>query len=265
MDTIQLNNGVKMPTKGYGVYQVSPDGCAQHVREAIEVGYRLIDTAQAYQNEKQVGEGIATCGLDRSSLFVVSKIWPSNYGYAKAKASIEKSISNLHGDYIDLMLLHWPWKDFHEAWLALEAAYKEGKVRAIGVSNFSASQIDELIKHGSVMPAVNQVETHVFFQQQAIHEYLKEKSIHHMAWSPFAEGKNNFFANATLTTIGKAHGKSPAQVALRFLLQRGITAIPKTIHQDRMRENYAIEDFELSPEEMEDIRRLDLNRGVVNG
>lgn len=257
MNTVTLNNGVIMPQIGYGVYQVSPAECERCVSDALSVGYRMIDTAQAYHNEEGVGAAVKNSGIARAELFLVSKIWISNYGYEKAKRSIDESLRKLGTDYIDLMLLHQPFCDRYGAYRAMEEAYREGKLRAIGVSNFYPDHFIDLASNVEIVPAVNQVETHVFDQQIAAQKYMQEFGTHIMAWAPLAEGRNGFFTNPVLETIGKKYGKSVAQVALRWLLQRGVIIIPKSTHIERMQQNIDIFDFELSAEDMAEIAALD--------
>lgn len=262
MKTVTLNNGVVMPQIGYGVYQVSPDECERCVSDALRVGYRMIDTAQAYHNEEGVGAAVMKSGIARDELFLVSKVWISNYGFDKAKASIDESLRKLDTDYIDLMLLHQPFCDRYGAYRALEAAYKEGKVRAIGVSNFYPDHFIDLASNVDIIPAVNQVETHVFDQQIEAQNYMKEFGTHMMAWAPLAEGRNNFFTNPVLEEIGKKYGKSVAQVALRWLIQRDVIIIPKSVHVERMQQNLDIFDFELSQEDMAAIAALDTKQSL---
>jgi diketogulonate reductase-like aldo/keto reductase len=262
MKTIKLNNGIEMPQMGYGVYQVTPEECERCVSDALSVGYRLIDTAQAYNNEEGVGAAVAKSGIARQEIFLVSKIWISNYGYEKAKASIDESLRKLRTDYIDLMLLHQPFCDRYGAYRALEEAYKEGKVRAIGVSNFFPDHYIDFAENVSVVPAVNQVETHVFDQQIQAQKYMEEYGTHIMSWGPLAEGRNNFFQNETLAAIGAKHGKTVAQVALRWLIQRGVIIIPKSTHIERMRENLDIFDFEISADDMAQIATLDTGKSL---
>lgn len=257
MNTVTLNNGVIMPQIGYGVYQVSPAECEHCVSDALSVGYRMIDTAQAYYNEEGVGAAVKNSGIARDELFLVSKIWISNYGYEKAKRSIDESLRKLGTDYIDLMLLHQPFCDRYGAYRAMEEAYKEGKLRAIGVSNFYPDHFIDLASNVEIVPAVNQVETHVFDQQIAAQKYMQEFGTHIMAWAPLAEGRNGFFTNPVLERIGKKYGKSVAQVALRWLLQRGVIIIPKSTHIERMQQNIDIFDFELSADDMAEIATLD--------
>ena len=257
MKTVTLNNGVVMPQIGYGVYQVSPSECERCVSDALSVGYRMIDTAQAYANEQGVGAAVKKSGIPRDELFLVSKIWIANYGYEKAKKSIDESLRKLGTDYIDLMLLHQPFCDRYGAYRAMEEAYKEGKLRAIGVSNFYPDHFIDLASNVEIVPAVNQVETHVFNQQIEPQRYMKEFGTHMMAWAPLAEGRNGFFSNPVLSEIGQKYGKSVAQVALRWLLQRDVIIIPKSTHRERMEQNLDILDFELSKEDMAAITSLD--------
>ncbi len=257
MKNIVLNNGVEMPQVGYGVYQVSPEECERCVSDALKVGYRMIDTAQSYHNEDGVGAAVKKSGIPRGDLFLVSKIWISNYGYEKAKASIDESLRRLGTDYIDLMLLHQPFCDRYGAYRALEEAYKEGKLRAIGVSNFYPDHFIDLTSNVEIVPAVNQVETHVFDQQIEAQKYMKEFGTHMMAWAPLAEGRNNFFTNTVLEGIGRKYGKSVAQVALRWLVRRDVIIIPKSTHVERMEQNLDIFDFTLSDDDMTEISRLD--------
>lgn len=262
MKTVKLSNGVEMPQMGYGVYQVTPEECERCVSDALNVGYRMIDTAQAYRNEEGVGRAIKNSGLQRGDLFVVSKVWISNYGYERAKASIDESLRKLQTDYIDLMLLHQPFCDRYGAYRALEVAYKEGKLRAIGVSNFYPDHFIDLASNVDIVPMVNQVETHVFNQQVEPQKIMQEFGTHIMSWGPLAEGRNNFFSNPLLTEIGSQYGKSVAQVALRWLVQRGVIIIPKSTHKERMAENLDIFDFELSAEEMARIATLDTKQSL---
>lgn len=262
MKTIKLNNGIEMPQIGYGVYQVSPDKCERCVSDALKTGYRMIDTAQAYHNEEGVGRAVKNSGINRSDIFIVSKVWISNYGYEKAKASIDESLRKLQTDYIDLMLLHQPFCDRYGAYRALEDAYREGKLRAIGVSNFYPDHFIDLASNVDIVPAVNQVETHVFNQQTEAQKIMEEFGTHIMSWGPLAEGRNNLFSNETLTKTGNSHGKSVAQIALRWLIQRGVIIIPKSVHIERMEQNLDIFDFELSDEEMAEIATLDTGKSL---
>lgn len=262
MKTIKLNNGIEMPQIGYGVYQVSPDECERCVSDALKTGYRMIDTAQAYHNEEGVGRAVKNSGINRSDIFIVSKVWISNYGYEKAKASIDDSLRKLQTDYIDLMLLHQPFCDRYGAYRALEDAYREGKLRAIGVSNFYPDHFIDLASNVDIVPAVNQVETHVFNQQTEAQKIMEEFGTHIMSWGPLAEGRNNLFSNETLTKTRNSHGKSVAQIALRWLIQRGVIIIPKSVHIERMKQNLDIFNFELSDEEMAEIATLDTDKSL---
>ena len=262
MEYITLSNGVKMPQLGYGVYQVSPEDAEHCVSDALSVGYRMVDTAQAYANEECVGNAVKKSGIARDEVFIVSKIWISNYGYEKAKASIDESLRKLQTEYIDLMLLHQPFCDRYGAYRALEEAYRAGKLRSIGVSNFYPDHFIDLASNVEVRPMVNQVETHVFNQQKQPQKYMEELGCQIMSWGPLAEGRNGFFTNEVLAEIGKAHGKSVAQTALRFLLQRNVIIIPKSTHKERMAENFNILDFKLSPDEMVRIEALDTKQSL---
>lgn len=257
MEYVTLNNGVKMPMLGYGVYQTPPEETKRCVLDAIRTGYRSIDTAQAYGNEDGVGNALSKCGLPREEFFITTKVWISNAGYEKAKASIEESLKKLQSSYIDLLLIHQPFGDYYGTYRAMEEAYKAGKVRAIGVSNFYPDRFIDLNHFAEVKPAVNQVETHVFQQQKVIKEYLKKSGTQIESWGPFAEGKNDYFNNSVLKEIGVGYGKSVAQVALRFLIQSGVVVIPKSTHKERMEENFNLFDFELTADEMARIEALD--------
>ena len=257
METVKLNNGVEMPILGYGVYQVTPKECERCVWDAISVGYRSIDTAQAYQNEEEVGNAIRKSGVPREELFITTKVWISNAGQENAKASIEESLRKLQTSYIDLLLIHQPFNDYYGTYRAMEEAYKAGKVRAIGVSNFYPDRFIDLAENCEIKPAVNQMETHVFNQQVKLQEIMKPYGTQLMAWGPFAEGRNDFFTNETLRMIGRKYGKSVAQTALRFLIQCGVVVIPKSTHKERMIENFQIFDFSLSQEDMNEIAKLD--------
>ena len=257
MEFVTLNNGVKMPILGYGVYQVTPEECERCVLDAISVGYRSIDTAQAYANEEGVGNAIQKCGVPREELFITTKVWISNAGYEKAKASIEESLKKLQTDYIDLLLIHQPFGDYYGTYRAMEEAYKAGKLRAIGVSNFYPDRFVDIAHFAEIKPAVNQVETHVFQQQKQAREYMKKYGTQIESWGPFAEGKNDLFTNPTLKEIGGAHGKTVAQTALRFLIQNGVVVIPKSTHKNRMEENLNVFDFSLTDAEMAQIEALD--------
>lgn len=258
MEYVSLNNGVKMPILGYGVYQI-PDAaeCERCVLDAIEVGYRSIDTAQAYGNEEAVGNAIKKSGVAREELFITTKVWISNAGYEKAKASIAESLQKLQLDYLDLVLIHQPFGDYYGTYRAMEELYEQGKIRAIGVSNFYPDRYIDLVRFTNVVPAVNQVETHVFNQQLDAHEIMKKYGTQIESWGPFAEGRNELFTNETLQLIGDKYSKTTAQVALRYLLQRDVVVIPKTTHKERMIQNLDVFDFSLTEEDMETIKGLD--------
>ena len=257
MEYVTLNNGIKMPMLGYGVYQVTNDECERCVRDALDVGYRSIDTAQAYGNEEAVGRGIKNSGVKRDDIFLTTKVWVSNGGYENAKKSIEESLKKLDTEYIDLLLIHQPFNDYYGTWRAMEEAYKIGYLRAIGVSNFYPDRLVDLCRFVEVTPAVNQVETHVFQQQKKAHEYMEKYEVQHESWGPFAEGRKDFFTNPTLTEIGAKYGKSAAQTALRFLIQSNVVVIPKSTHKERMEQNFDVFDFTLSGEDIAKIQALD--------
>ena len=262
MDTVKLRNGVEMPILGYGVYQVSPSECERCVRDAISVGYHLIDTAQAYGNEQNVGNALRGCGVPREQLFVVTKVWIANAGYERAKASIDESLRRLQTSYIDLLLIHQPFSDYYGTWRAMEEAYRAGKLRAIGVSNFYPDRFIDLCEFSKIPPMVNQVETHVFNQQIEAQQIMEQYGAHIMAWGPFAEGRNNLFSNATLVALGAKYGKSAAQIALRYLVQRGVVVIPKSVRKERMEQNIDVFGFALSDDDMQAIRQLDLGHSL---
>ncbi|MFP7733299.1 aldo/keto reductase [Priestia aryabhattai] len=263
MQKVILNNGVEMPILGFGVYQIEDaKQCEQAVYDALIAGYRLIDTAAAYMNEEAVGEAIKRSGISREEIFITTKLWIQDAGYEKAKKAFAKSLERLQVDYIDLYLIHQPFGDVYGSWRAMEELYREGKIRAIGVSNFYSDRLVDLISHNKVVPAVNQVETHPFCQQIESHNLMKENNIQIMSWGPFAEGKNNMFQNEVLVSIAKNYNKSVAQVILRWLTQREIVAIPKSIHKERITENFNIFDFELRQEDMETITTLDTKESV---
>jgi 2,5-diketo-D-gluconate reductase A len=258
MEYVTLNNGVQMPILGYGVYQISDQAeCEKCVLDALSVGYRSIDTAQAYRNEEAVGRAIKKSGVPREELFITTKVWISNAGYEQAKASIEESLRKLQLDYLDLVLIHQPFGDYYGTYRALEELYKAGTLRAIGVSNFYPDRYIDLVQFTEVVPAVNQVETHVFNQQVKAQEIMEKYHTQIESWGPFAEGKNNLFTNTTLQTVADQYHKSTAQVALRYLIQRGVVVIPKTVSRNRMEENINVFDFVLTPEDMAQIAALD--------
>lgn len=258
MEYFTLSNGKKLPALGYGVFQIKDQAqCEQCVLDAIEVGYRLIDTAQGYGNEVAVGNAIKKSGVAREELFITTKLWISEYGYEKAKASILKSLERLQLDYLDLLLVHQPFGDYYGAYHAMEELYEEGKLKAIGVSNFYSDRLVDMVKFNKIPPMVNQVETHPYNQQVKAHEVMKKYDVQIQAWAPFAEGKNNLFEDATLKSIGEKYGKSNAQVTLRYLIQRGVSVIPKTVNKDRMKQNFDVFDFVLSDDDMATILTLD--------
>lgn len=256
--TVKLNNGVEMPILGFGVFQVpDPAECEQSVYDAIQTGYRLIDTAAAYMNEEAVGKAIKRSGVEREELFITTKIWIQDVSYANAKKAFEKSLKNLQLDYLDLYLIHQPFNDVHGAWRAMEELYREGRVRAIGISNFQPDRVVDLMAFNEIIPAVNQIETHPFHQQIETQKFLEENKIQIESWGPFAEGKNDLFKNKLLASIGQKYNKTIAQVVLRWLTQRRVVAIPKSVRKERMEENFNIFDFQLSNEDFQTIQTLD--------
>jgi|SRR5690625_532792 len=258
MQKVKLNNDVKMPILGFGVFQITnQEECEQVVYEAIQTGYRLIDTAASYLNEEAVGKGIKRSGVPREELFITTKLWIQDTGYEATKKAFERSLKRLQLDYLDLYLIHQPYGDVHGSWRAMEDLYREGKVRAIGVSNFQDDRLMDIIAHNEIIPAVNQIETHPFHQQIESATFMKENNVQVEAWGPFAEGKNDMFHNEILASIGEKYDKSVAQVVLRWLTQRDIVTIPKTVRKERMEENFNIFDFELNEEDMKKIATLD--------
>lgn len=255
-----LNNGIKMPMLGFGTNTLNDELGIQSVSEAISVGYRLIDTAHIYGNEVAVGEGIKQSGIEREKLFVTSKLWVDDAGFESTKKAFQTSIDKLGTNYLDLYLIHRPRGDVKGTWKAMEELYKDGKIKAIGVSNFNKTQLDEMMGYANVKPAVNQIETHVFYHQDEAHQYLNEMNIQMEAWSPFAAGRNGIFSNETLAAIGKKHNKSIAQVCLRWHFQRGIVAIPRSSQKAHMIENLDVFDFELDEKDFQTIAKLDLNK-----
>jgi diketogulonate reductase-like aldo/keto reductase len=256
--SVTLNNGVEMPILGFGVFQVpDPAECERSVRDAIDVGYRLLDTATSYGNEEAVGSAIRSHGIDRSDLFVTTKLWIEDATYEGAKAAFERSLNKLQLDYLDLWLIHQPYGDVYGAWRAMEELHKAGRIRAIGVSNFYPDRLVDFALHNEIVPAVNQIEIHPFHHQDDAQEVLKEYGVQAEAWGPFAEGKNGLFTNEVLQSIGRKHGKSVAQVVLRWLIQRDIVAIPKSVRKERMAENFAVFDFQLGEEDIAAIGSLD--------
>ncbi len=261
MKTIILNNGIKMPILGFGVFQITDlEECENSVIEAIKSGYRLIDTAASYKNEVAVGNAIKKCGVPREELFITTKVWVEDVTYEKTKKAFYKSLEKLQLDYLDMYLIHQPYNDVFGAWRAMEELYEEGKIRAIGVCNFSPDRLVDLSINSKIKPAINQIETHPFCQQIEPHKILKDENIQHQSWGPFAEGKEGIFENELLKSIGKKYNKSIAQVILKWLIQRDIVAIPKSVKIERMVENINIFDFELSDEDMSKIATLDKNQ-----
>jgi 2,5-diketo-D-gluconate reductase A len=259
MQKALLNNGMKMPILGFGVYQVTnAEVCERSVCEALRTGYRLIDTAAAYLNEDAVGKAIKRSGVTRDELFVTTKLWIQDAGYESAKAAFEKSLRRLQLDYLDLYLIHQPFGDIYGSWRAMEELYREGRIRAIGVSNFQPDRVMDLIMHNKVIPAVDQIETHPFCQQIETQKFLKESNVQIESWGPFAEGKNNIFKKELLLSLAKKHGKTVAQVILRWLIQREVVVIPKSVHKERIVENFNVFDFELSREDIDAIGTLDM-------
>ena len=264
IETVKLNNGVEMPLEGFGVFQVpDPAVCEQAVLDAIATGYRLIDTAAAYMNEEAVGKAIAKCGVPREELFITTKLWVQDASYEGAKKAIETSLRKLGLTYIDLYLIHQPMGDYIGAYRAIEEAYKEGKLKAIGVCNFYPNRLADLCETVDVMPAVNQVELHPFFQQESALALMKEYGVVPEAWGPFAEGNHGIFTHPVLTAIGQKYGKTAAQVALRWNVQRGVVVIPKSVHKERMEQNMDIWNFQLTDEDMAEIAKLDIGHSEI--
>lgn len=258
MQKVRLNNGVEIPILGFGVFQVTDlEECERSVFDALQTGYRLIDTAASYMNEEAVGKAIKSSGIPREDLFITTKLWIQSNGYEGTKKAFENSLKRLDLDYLDLYLMHQPYGDVYGEWRAMQDLYKEGRIRAIGISNFYPDRVIDLILHNEIIPAVNQIETHPFHQQTDEQKFLQENDVQIESWGPFAEGRNNIFQNELLLTIGKKYNKSIAQVILRWLTQRGVVAIPKSVRKERMEENFNIFDFGLSVEDMEAIKTLD--------
>ena len=263
MQKVVLNNGVEMALLGFGVFQIKDaEECERCVVDAIQSGYRLIDTASSYLNEEAVGKAIRRSGVAREELFITTKLWIQDTGYESTKKAFEKSLKRLQLDYLDLYLIHQPYGDIYGSWRAMEDLYREGKIKAIGVANFQPDRIMDLIIHNNVIPAVNQIETHPFCQQIETQKFLKENKVQIQSWAPFAEGKNDIFKTELLIAIGGKYKKTVAQVILRWLTQRGVVVIPKSVRKERMIENFDIFDFELNPENMKAIASLDTNRSL---
>lgn len=263
MENIILNNGVEMPILGFGVFQITdPIECEKSVIDALKVGYRSLDTAASYLNEVSVGNAIKKSGVEREELFVTTKLWVQDTGYENTKKAFEKSLNRLQLDYLDLYLIHQPYGDVHGSWRAMEELYSEGKIKAIGVANFHPDRLIDLILQNKVVPAINQIETHPFHQQIETQKFLQDNNVQIESWGPFAEGKNDIFKNELLSSIGQQHHKSTAQIILRWLTQRGIIVIPKSVKKERMAENFDIFNFKLSDKEMEMITTLDTNKSL---
>jgi 2,5-diketo-D-gluconate reductase A len=263
MQKVKLNNGLEMPILGFGVFQMTKAGeCEEAVYEAIRTGYRLIDTAASYGNETEVGKAIKRSGVAREELFLTTKLWIEQTGYENTKKAFEKSLTNLQSEYLDLYLIHQPYGDVHGSWRAMEESYREGKVRAIGISNFQPDRVMDLIVFNKVVPAVNQIETHPFNQQTETAVFLKANGVQIESWGPFAEGRNNLFQNEVLVSLAGKHEKSVAQIVLRWLIQRGVVVIPKSVRKERMKENFTVFDFELTTEEMNLIVSLDTKKSL---
>lgn len=263
MEYVTLNNGVEMPILGFGVYQIPKEETKKCVLDAIKVGFRAIDTAQSYFNEAEVGEAIAECGIPREELFITTKVWIDNYGYENCKKSVMESLKKLRTDYIDLVLLHQPFADYYGAYRALEELYEEGKIRAIGVSNFYPDRLTDICLFGrKIIPAINQVEVNPLNAQTLAQESIEKHGVKMEAWAPFGEGRNGLFTNETLITIGKKYNKSAAQVMLRWLIQRGVIIACKSTHIERMEENFNVFDFELSADDMKEISNLDTSNSL---
>lgn len=264
MKQIQLNNGVSMPQLGYGVFQIDDLAqCEQSVRDALQTGYRLIDTAACYGNEAAVGRAIAKSGVPREDIFISSKVWIQDAGYEKTLASFQKTLDNLQTDYLDLYLIHMPYGDYYGSWRAMEELYQAGKIRAIGVCNFLPDRLLDLIQSFGIVPAVNQIELHPFSQRRELRELMTKYRITPMAWAPFAEGQNHLFTHPVLKAIGDQYGKTPAQVTLRWLRQNDVVAIPKSVHLERIRQNFAVDDFNLTDADMAKIDALDTGHPLI--
>lgn len=264
MNTITLNNGVKMPTLGFGTYQITGEECEKAVISAIKAGYRLIDTAQAYGNEVAIGKAIKNCDVTRADLFITTKVWFHNYETGDCKKSVLESMEKLGVTYLDMVLLHWPFGDTYAAWRDLEELYEEGKIRAIGISNFDSDRMIDFIKFNKITPALNQIETHLFSQRTEEHKWLEKYEVAHQGYAPLGQGlANEMFTMQAVQNAAAAHGKTPAQIILRFLVQSGVSVIPKSVHTQRMQENINIFDFELTEEEMAELRTLDTGKPMI--
>lgn len=265
MEKVTLNNGIEMPVLGFGVYQVSDlQQCKESVLNALNTGYRLLDTAAVYENEQAVGDAVRESGIPRQEIFITTKVWIQDAGYDKTMKSFEHSLRKLQTDYLDLFLIHMPYGDVYGSWRAMEELYKAGRIRAIGVSNFYNDRIMDFVLHNEIVPAVNQIETHPFLQNVEVQNFLQQQGIQMESWGPFAEGQNDIFHNKVLQAIGDKYGKTVAQVILRWLAQRKVVAIPKSVRKERIAENFNIFDFTLTEEDMQLIRAIDLNRTLFN-
>ena len=264
METIELRNQVTIPLLGFGVFRITDAAmCEQAVTEALKTGYRLLDTAACYGNERAVGNAVRNSGIRREDVFLVSKVWIQDAGYEQTKCSFYKSLENLQTDYLDLYLVHMPYGDYHGSWRAMEELYEEGRIKAIGVCNFLPDRLTDLILSHRIAPMVNQIELHLFCQQTKLRKLMTQYQIQPMAWAPFAEGQNQIFTNPLLTEIGQTYGKTPAQVILRWLQQNKIVAIPKSVHAERINENFAIDDFSLSDNDLNQIRGMDSGHSLI--
>ena len=264
MDKITLNNKVEMPLRGCGVFQITDEKvCEESVLNALKAGYRLIDTAACYGNERAVGEAVKKSGIPREDIFITSKVWIQDAGYEATKKSFEKTLENLQTDYLDLYLIHMPYGNYHGSWEAMEELYQKGKIKAIGVCNFLPDRLVDLILSHQIVPAVNQIELHPFCQQKELLSVMEKYDIKAMAWGPFAEGQNHIFTNEALSAIGEQYGKTPAQVILRWLRQSNIIAIPKSVHEERIRQNYDIDDFKLSEQDIKKVEELDTGKSLI--
>lgn len=264
MNEVTLNNGVQVPLLGFGVFQITDQTiCEQSVLSALETGYRMIDTAACYGNEKAIGKAIQKSGIERGEIFLVSKVWIQDAGYEKTKLSFEKTLQNLQTDYLDLYLIHMPYGDYHGSWRAMEELYQDGRIKAIGVCNFLPDRLEDFILSHTIAPMINQIELHPFCQQIKLRQLMQGHRIQTMAWAPFAEGQKNIFQNTLLSEIGAKYGKTSAQVILRWLRQSNIIAIPKSIHPERIKENFATEDFSLSLSDIQKIQKMDLEESLI--
>lgn len=264
MDRVMLNNSIEMPLLGFGVFQITDqDLCEKSVLQALKVGYRMIDTAACYGNERAVGTAIKKSGIPRQDIFISSKVWIQDTGYEATRKSFEKTLRNLQTDYLDLYLIHMPYGNYHGSWEAMEELYRGGRVKAIGVCNFLPDRLVDLILSHDIVPAVNQIELHPFSQQKELRAVMEKYDIKVMAWAPFVEGQNHIFQNEILSAIGEKYGKTPAQVILRWLRQKNIVAIPKSVHEDRIRQNYDVDDFELSVQDIEKIEQMDTGKSLI--